>query len=306
MIDFTNCPRLPHKAYNGANGKKIAIEYKGEQYMLKFPPSGESKPTELSYTNSCISEHIACSIFNMLGIQAQETILGTFGVGGKTKVVCACKDFTADGKQLFDFCSIKNTVLDSDSNGSGTELADIMDTIEKQGFVAPDVLLKHFWDMFVADALLGNFDRHNGNWGFLHDPSTGESGIAPVFDCGSCLLPQADEKVMASVLENEDMLNTRVYQFPTSAIKLNSRKINYYDFLTTQQDADCGAALKRIIPKVDIEQISSFIDSVPHITDLQKRFYKKYISARYELILQPSFELAVSEQEQQTFGEPIM
>ena len=126
MIDFTNCPRLPHKAYNGANGKKIAIEYKGEQYMLKFPPSGESKPTELSYTNSCISEHIACSIFNMLGIQAQETILGTFEVGGKTKVVCACKDFTADGKQLFDFCSIKNTVLDSDSNGSGTELADII------------------------------------------------------------------------------------------------------------------------------------------------------------------------------------
>lgn len=62
MIDFTNCPRLPHKAYNGANGKKIAIEYKGEQYMLKFPPSGESKPTELSYTNSCISEHIACSM----------------------------------------------------------------------------------------------------------------------------------------------------------------------------------------------------------------------------------------------------
>lgn len=73
-IDFTNCPRVFDRAYNGANGKKIAVEYGGRPYMLKFPPSGEGKPTELSYTNSCISEHIASSIFNMLGIKAQETM----------------------------------------------------------------------------------------------------------------------------------------------------------------------------------------------------------------------------------------
>ena len=39
MIDFTQCKRVIGKAYNGANGKKIAIEYEGQQYMLKFPPS---------------------------------------------------------------------------------------------------------------------------------------------------------------------------------------------------------------------------------------------------------------------------
>ena len=77
-IDFTNCRQIPGKAYSGANGKKIAIEYGGEHYMLKFPPSADKKPTELSYTNSCISEHIASSIFNMLGVTAQETTLGTF------------------------------------------------------------------------------------------------------------------------------------------------------------------------------------------------------------------------------------
>lgn len=306
MIDFTNCARLPFKAYNGANGKKIAIEYKGEQYMLKFPPSGENKPTELSYTNSCISEHIASSIFNMLGVRAQETMLGTFDVGGRTKIVCACKDFTADGKQLFDFCSVKNTVLDSDSNGSGTELSDILDTIEKQKFVEPETLLGHFWEMFAVDALLGNFDRHNGNWGFLHDPGSGETCIAPVFDCGSCLLPQADENVMRSVLENDDMLHARVYQFPTSAIKLGGRKINYYDFLTGNRDADCQAAVQRIYRRIHMEQIHALIDGVPYITDLQKRFYQRYIQARYDLILQPAFELTTPSHEQQIPQRPIM
>ena len=113
LIDFTDCHKVFGKAYNGANGKKIAVEYEGNIYMLKFPPSAERKPTELSYTNSCYSEHIASSIFGMLGISAQETMLGTYRISDKVKVVCACKDFTAGGKVLYDFCSIKNTVIDS-------------------------------------------------------------------------------------------------------------------------------------------------------------------------------------------------
>jgi len=58
MIDFTNCRRIPGRAYNGANGSKIAIEYNSEIYMLKFPPSGEKKPTELSYTNDWRKEAV--------------------------------------------------------------------------------------------------------------------------------------------------------------------------------------------------------------------------------------------------------
>ena len=290
MIDFTNCRIIPGRAYNGANGSKIAIEYNGEIYMLKFPPSGEKKPTELSYTNSCISEHIASSIFNMLGIRAQETLIGTYTVNGKTKIVCACKDFTAGGKRLFDFCSMKNTIIDSESNGSGTELEDIMDTIDRQQYITPNVLREHFWDVFVADALLGNFDRHNGNWGFLYDEINNEAEIAPVYDCGSCLLPQADDKVMQKVLSNEAELHARIYQFPTSVVKLNGRKINYYDFLSKAKNEDCYEALKRIVPRINIEEIGKLIDEIPYISDLQKGFYKQYLSARYELIICHAYE----------------
>lgn len=293
MIDFTNCRIIPGRAYNGANGSKIAVEYNGEIYMLKFPPSGEKKPTELSYTNSCISEHIASSIFNLLGIRAQETLLGTFTVKGKKKTVCACKDFTIGGKRLLDFCSIKNTIIDSDSNGSGTEIEDIMDTIDRQQYVAPKVLREHFWNVFVADALLGNFDRHNGNWGFLYDDNENEAEIAPIYDCGSCLLPQADDKVMQKVLSNEAELHARIYQFPTSAIKLNGRKINYYDFLSRAENEDCNEALKRIVLRINMEKIEELINAIPCITDLQKEFYKQYLNKRYELIIRPAYELVL-------------
>lgn len=294
-IDFTSCRRLLGKAYNGANGKKIAVEYNGRQYMLKFPPSGAQKPTDLSYTNSCISEHLGSSIFNMLGIHAQQTLLGVFTVNGKEKVVCACGDFTADGKTLYDFCSIKNTVIDSEHGGSGTELSDILESIEKQQFVNPQILTEHFWNVFVIDALLGNFDRHNGNWGFLYNSQTDTAEIAPIFDCGSCLLPQADEKVMRNVLVNEDELNARIYRFPTSAIKLGGQKINYYDFLMSGGYADCNEAIVRIVPKINMEQIEQFIDETSYISELQKDFYKAYLSARYEKIMLPAFEQAAGE-----------
>lgn len=300
-IDFTSCRRLLGKAYNGANGKKIAVEYNGRQYMLKFPPSGIQKPTDLSYTNSCISEHLGSSIFNMLGISAQYTLLGVFTVNGKEKVVCACGDFTADGKTLYDFCSVKNTVIDSEHGGSGTELSDILESIEKQRFVNPEKLLEHFWNVFVVDALLGNFDRHNGNWGFLYDSKTDTAEIAPIFDCGSCLLPQADEKVMRNVLNNEDELNARIYRFPTSAVKLDGQKINYYDFLMSGEYDDCDEAIVRIVPRIDMEKIEQLINETPYITDLQKDFYKAYINARYEKILLPAYEQVSSQGFSQSF-----
>lgn len=293
-IDFTGCRRIPGRAYNGANGKKIAVEYNGNQYMLKFPPSGAEKPTELSYTNSCFSEHIASSIFNILDIQAQETMLGTFEVGGKIKIVCACKDFTVGGRRLFDFCSIKNTVLESESGGSGTELSDIIDTIEKQQYVSPKDLLDHFWDVFLVDALLGNFDRHNGNWGFLFDDITGTAEVSPVYDCGSCLLPQADETIMQQVLTQEEALNARVFQFPTSAIKKNGKKLNYYDFLMSTENTGCNEALQRIVPRINMEKIKGFIEKVPYISDLQRQFYMTYIAARYEKILKPAWNMVLS------------
>ena len=274
MLDFTNCKRLYDRVYNGANGKKIAIEYEGEPYMLKFPPSGENKPTELSYTNSCISEHIASTVFNMVGIPAQKTILGTFEIGGKSKIVCACKDFTADGSRLFDFCSIKNTVIDSEHGGTGTELNDILDTIEKQQYIDPTILLEHFWNVFVVDALLGNFDRHNGNWGFLYYDATKTATLAPVYDCGSCLLPQADERIMNTVLNNDDELNARIYRFPTSAIKVDGRKINYYDFLQAAKNLD---------------EICAFVEEVPSLDATQKRFYQVYLTARHQRIIEPAY-----------------
>ena len=289
-IDFTSCKHITDRVYNCADGKKIAVEYEGERYILKLPPSGGKIPAETLYNNSIISEHIAAGIFNMAGIKTQKTMLGTYDLDGRTEIVCACKVFTNNNKRLFDFRSVINTLSGSVHSGTETELTDILEAIEKQKFVNPGILREHFWNMFIMDALLGNSDRNNSSWGLLYDKQTKTAEIAPIFNCGSCLFLHAEESVIKIILENEIELNARIYQFPTSAIKTDGERIYYYDFISSMQNEDCSKAVLRIVPKIDINLISAFIDNVPYISDLQRKFYKTYITAKYEKIILPTYK----------------
>ena len=283
MIDFTNAVQK-NKTYAGANGGKISVLYNGEQYMLKFPPF----PTinkEMSYTNSCISEYIGCKVFESVGIPVQETVIGTYTSKGKEKVVVACKDFTSQGITLQDFASLKNRIIDSERNGYGTELADILSTIDEQTAMDSETLKTRFWDMFIVDALIGNWDRHNGNWGFLYNNATDEVTLAPVFDCGSSLYPQADEDLMKKILSDKNELNHRIFDIPLSAVTYNGKKINYFKFLSEGKFPDCNKALKRIASRIDMKKIYEIIDNTPTITELQKEFYKTMLTARKERII---------------------
>lgn len=282
-IDFTKMQKR-NKAYAGANGSKISILYEGEQYMLKFPPIA-SKSQILSYSNGCFSEYLGCQIYESIGIPVQKTLLGTFTVRGKEKVVVACKDFTSPGVVLQDFASLKNQMIDSERNGYGTELSDILYTFEEQTAIDSKQLMDRFWEMFIVDALIGNWDRHNGNWGFLYDTQKDTMELAPVYDCGSCLYPQADETIMEAVLEDESERNFRVYEIPTSAIQIGGKKIKYFDFLSSLQNEDCNRALRRILPKIDIEKITEIVDSTPFLSSLQRTFYLTMLKERKEKIL---------------------
>jgi hypothetical protein len=102
---------------------------------------------------------------------------------------------------------------------------------------------------------------------------------------------------MRAVLENESELHARIFRFPTSAIKYNDRKINYYDFLTAGENEDCNTALLRMVPQIDIPAIHGFIDETPYLTDLQRTFYKTYLSARFNLIIAPGYEQAMNQQQ---------
>ncbi len=289
MLDFTNYEINKFKYYGGKNGGKICIKYNNEDYMLKFPGINEGI-SEHGYSNNCISEYVACNIIRILGLKVQDVLLGSYNLNGSEKIVVACKDFTSNGTVLKQFAELKNSQIETSKNGYGTELEEVIETIEEQQIYDAKELKEFFWNMFISDCLVGNFDRHNGNWGFLINESSKKIEIAPIYDCASCLYPQLTDERIEQIINDKSEMEARVFVFPTSAIKINDKKINYFEYISSLQNEDCNQALLRIFPKINMQEIYSIIDTTPFISEIRKEFYKKIINMRYEMILQYNYE----------------
>ena len=285
LIDFSDCERNEYRAYGGASGNKINIIYEGHGYMLKFPPKANPN-TDLNYENSCTTEYLACHIFESMGISAQQTLLGTYtDKHGNSRKVVACRDFAEGGKTLVEFAHLKNTCLDSDLDGYNTDLGSILRAIDEQRLIMPDRLRTFFWRQFIGDALLANFDRHNGNWGILVNERIKHADLAPVYDCGSCLFPQLDDKGMDRALSKPYEIEDRVKLFPKSTLMIDHARINYYDFITAADNIDCNAALAFLYKRIDLDAIEGILDDTPDLSPLQHRFYMTIIRARKEGII---------------------
>ena len=292
IIDFTEVAKNnpSFRAYGGANGVKKGILFNGKPYMLKIEHRGKKNK---EYKHSVLSEYISSKVYSMLDIPTQEVILGKIYDNEKEKLCVACKDFKKKGEYLYEFLNIKNSVLtENSSNGSGTELTEILEAIDKQNFCPSGEVKERFWEMFVVDAYLGNFDRHNGNWGFLVNENTGTKQLAPVFDCGSCLYPAPTDQQLQEFLNDFKEMEKRVYVFPNSIIEENGKKINYYEFLQTTLNDDCLRAMKKMIPKIEKKsnEIRDFINGIEVLTSVRKKFYTQILRMRREKILQPALE----------------
>lgn len=292
-VDFTECPvRL--KAYSGANGSKIAIFYAGADWLLKFP-SHTRRNSGMSYCNSSVCEHIGSRIFEIAGVPSQETVLGTYRSKQREYVAVACRDFTADPpSDLYDFASIKNTVIDSPTGGGSTEIGSLVRSFSEQGYLDSAIVEGRFWEMFVVDALIGNWDRHNGNWGILRERGTDRMSLAPVYDCGSSLFPEADADTMREVISGGAALEERIYNRPTSSVKEGGKRIGYHDFLTARMEEfpALADAVERVVPRIDMSEVASLVDETPCLDGLQREFYKTILTARKERILDVSLKLA--------------
>lgn len=184
MIDFSKATEQLN-SYKGSEKKKTLI-YNNKQYLVKFPDPVREKNKNISYINNAFSEYVGSSIFKITGFETQNTLLGTYMYNGKKKIVCACEDFTSGTYFLYEFETLALSV--NPDKKIGTEISDIMEVIEeienssKLNIILFDNIKEKFWDMFIVDSLLGNTDRHNGNWGLLLNGRSNSAKFAPIYD----------------------------------------------------------------------------------------------------------------------------
>ena len=279
MKDYSKYKKT-NAVFSGAE-KKHEILISGQKYIVKF-----QKNSEVGLTMSHVCEYIGSHIFQLLGIDAQQTFLGT--CEGRNVVVM--KNFLDKNEVFVAFNGIGESTLEREKELYQYSYMDICAMLEENTKLTNvQETVERFWEMFIVDALIGNFDRHGSNWGFIKKEN--KYRMAPVFDNGSCLYPRINnEQKIHDILNDESEILKRIYEFPRSHIKVNGKKSSYFEVINSLQFEQCNKALKRIVPKVHLEDFYDLIDSVECISNLQKEFYKTMIKRRFELILQNSYQ----------------
>lgn len=278
FFDFTNC-KLSKKFYGGSE-KKIGIVFGDSLFMLKF-----QKKTPFGLRNNIISEYLGSHIYQMLGFTCHDTFLGIY----KGENVVACKDFMTNGYQFVPFNDVGESTIEEDKEEYQYTYDDIIELLQaNKKLTNVEKTVSSFFEMYIVDALIGNFDRHGANWGFLKKDN--QYSLAPVFDNGSCLFPNLnDEDEMLKIINDEEQIDLRVYKFPTSQIKLNNNKSSYFEVISSLQFEEINKALIKIYPMINLEKIFDLIDDIDVISDIHKTFYKTMIKNRYEKIIKYSY-----------------
>ncbi len=270
---------LSGRYYTGAERKK-GILIDGEAYIVKY---AKQSPEGMTYSH--VSEYIGSHIFAHLGLETQKTLLGT--CDGQQVVVM--KDFIEDGEAFVPFNDVGDSSLEREKEKYQYSYEDIITMLQENSKLTNvEHTCERFWDMYIIDAWIGNFDRHGANWGFLKHNN--KYRIAPVYDNGSSLFPKlnTDEKLQ-EVLNSEEEMNKRIFTFPTSQIHLNGKKSSYYDVINSLAYEESNKALTRIYEKIDITWVEKFISNMNEISEVRKEFYIAMLKRRYEIILKESY-----------------
>lgn len=275
--------------------KKDTVLLGGIIYMIKYPDPirGQKRKDIMSYKNNQYSEHIGSSIFASCGISAQETVLGYFTDRntGKRKIVVGCKDFTQNSGTLYEMDKLSNPIAPDEGQLAAT-IENVNRIIDETDLITDKKTIKDgFWDMFVVDALIGNKDRHFGNWGIIEND--GKVSFAPIYDCGSSLSALLEDGEMKELLETPGVFKREEYNI-ASVYNMNGQRIRYHEIFKNPPD-DLTEAILRTVPKIDMTEISAIVNSTPFISNTRKEYIKQAMGMRYEQILAPALKLALNE-----------
>lgn len=241
-IGIINLSKFKNTRKYDGNTPKFGVTLNGIKYIAKF-----SKESDNDCSVYC--EDVASRFINKLGYKAHTTFLV---VNKDGKVAVLMKDFTADGSELHQFKDTKQSSEDTgleDKSYTYTDVCDLIVKHTKLGISYKEALLQ-FWNMFILDAILGNRDRHHGNWGYL----VYKNGyiMAPIYDNGSCLFPDVNKQISQYYIGNIDFFRERAEKYPASLLMefRNGRNMrtNYYEYIGRQdKNSEFESAYRQMI-----------------------------------------------------------
>ncbi|PWK08434.1 HipA domain-containing protein [Tumebacillus permanentifrigoris] len=153
-------------------------------------------------------------------------------------------------------------------------------------------MLHHLFDMIVFDALVGNTDRHQDNFGIITHLETAQIVFAPLYDNASCLgrellIPDVQEK-----MTNPTSFEAYISRSP-SLIRTGTAKrgTKHFNLLESILEGSFSKEMRIAMDKVEFlasREIEQIVHSVPSevMHDEYKRFVIRLLTTRRDRLLQ--------------------
>lgn len=285
MLDITDYDNYI-STYGGSEIKRTYF-INNKKYMVKFPDPVSKEENTISYINNQYSEYIGCKVFELFNIDVQKVELVKCKVNDKIKVAVMCEDFLKDNETLVEF---KNLAFSLDFEKKYTnEIKDIFKMIKSvDNLENKENFEYYFWKVFIVDTLIGNTDRHLGNFALINKNNNYK--LSPIYDCGSCLHPIFSEDEIIKLLKSNELKNISINL--KTAYKSNGKTLNYLEAYQLMPKG-LKNTLTDMYHLIDMDKIKSIIDSIPLLTKERKEFYYKTICFRKTEIIDKYYNLKI-------------
>lgn len=255
-----------HRQYEGVT-RKYGITVGGVNYIVKFSRKG--------LASAIYSEYVASNFIRNLGVNCQEVWWG-WADGHMVNII---RDFKRPGESLRSYQDMDQSSLDTVKEGKQYTYEDVLYLLQHHKKADKEAALKQFWEQFICDAILGNRDRHAGNWGFL-TTSDGRYRTAPIYDNGGSLFPDMGTKILEYPKDPYRFLCERAERFPASLFQVDGHRTNYYGI--------CGKLPP--IPLKDSLTLGRVFDAITEASFMTaepyRSFYRQIVCMRYLHIIE--------------------
>lgn len=261
---------------------KTWIRYKNLKYLVKFPKLSQGLPTD-----SVKSEHLASSFINLAGGRSHKTIYVEEFEREDASISEAvlCRDILSDNGYDSIVTFKENTSsISTDVDNHEYFISEILHIFEKIHNMDFNSVAKDFWEMVLFDAILGNTDRHSGNWSIVKKGN--KRLLSPIYDNGACLFPRAMREFGE---DRRNWLIVRTLLFPNSKIMLDDpekkkSRMSYIGIINS------GIVPEYILNEFRQMDIESVLDQLRKendwLSEKDWEFYYTVIKLRFLVIIQ--------------------
>ncbi|MFC5471940.1 phosphatidylinositol kinase [Cohnella suwonensis] len=262
-------------------------------------PEGES-------TGEMWAEKIASEVGNTVGLETHQVDIGYLHVDplvlehyglsheflGTGIYGALCKSFLNEGEEVLiegaDMIMDFDVTYDRKKLRGNTEIYryDLLNRLfNKHGFESK------LHEMILLDAILGNTDRHQDNFGIIRNERNKEIRMAPIYDNSSSLGRELPVERIKQLLSSQEMFDSYIRRSKT-LIKIGSidniKKVSCIDLLghALEQKPQIKNLIQKLEQLTD-EDTNNIVQNVPDevMSEVQKEFVSRILRTRRDIIL---------------------